>query len=69
MEAVELISSLGFPIAAFLLLFRQYQEERDDRREERQKWLESIQEHTAVLRSLRHDIQDVATDGGQDNNE
>lgn len=69
MEAVELISSLGFPIAAFLLIFRQYREERDDRREERQKWLESIQEHTEVLRSLRHDIQDVATDGGQDKNE
>lgn len=64
--AADLIGTVGFPVAAFVLMFLLYREERAERREERENWLESIQEHTAVLRDLKHDVRDVATDGGHD---
>ncbi|WBE14036.1 structural protein VP7 [Saline Natrinema sp. J7-1 virus 1] len=47
-------------------MFRLYREERNERREERSNWLDAIQEHTAVLRNMRHEVRDVATDGGED---
>lgn len=66
MQVVELLGNFGFPVVAFLLMFRLYREERNERREERSNWLDAIQEHTAVLRNMRHEVRDVATDGGED---
>ena len=62
---VELVNQVAFPIAAFVLMFHLYREERREHREERSRWLESIEEHTDVLRNLKHDVRDVATDGGE----
>ncbi|USZ73234.1 hypothetical protein [Natronosalvus halobius] len=66
MEPVELLGNFGFPVVAFLLMFRLYREERNERREERSNWLEAIKAHTGVLRDMRHDVRSVATDGGED---
>ncbi|ELZ07342.1 hypothetical protein [Natrialba aegyptia] len=64
MEPTALLNNFGFPTVAFLLMYRLYLKERDQRREERGKWLEAIQEHTAAVRDLRRDVRTVATDGG-----
>ncbi|WP_306056969.1 hypothetical protein [Natronococcus wangiae] len=66
MEPVELLGNFGFPVVAFLLMFRLYREERNERREERSNWLEALKEHTEVLRDMRNDVRTVATDGGED---
>ncbi|MCU4926648.1 hypothetical protein OB905_11755 [Halobacteria archaeon AArc-dxtr1] len=66
MEGIDIITNVGFPIAAFLLMLRLYREERNERREERESWLEAISEHTDALRDLRRDVRQVATDGGED---
>lgn len=64
---VELISQVGFPIVAFVLMFRLYRDERANRAEEREQWLNSIQEHTEAVRSLRRSLdQRALADGGQD---
>ncbi|QCS43415.1 hypothetical protein [Natrinema versiforme] len=65
MEPVALLNNFGFPAVAFGLMWRLYREERNERREERSKWLEAIQEHTAAVRDLRRDVKTVATDGGE----
>ncbi|ELY71094.1 hypothetical protein [Natrinema versiforme] len=65
MDPVALLNSFGFPTVAFLLMYRLYREERDERREERGNWLEAIEEHTAAVRDLRSDVRTVATDGGE----
>ncbi|AFO57596.1 MULTISPECIES: hypothetical protein [Natrinema] len=66
MEPTALLNQFGFPTVAFLLIFKLYREERAGRREERSKWLEAIQEHTAAVRDLRRDVRTVATDGGSE---
>lgn len=66
MELIGILNQFGFPTVAFLLMWHLYREERDERREERGKWLEAIQEHTAAVRDLRRDVRTVATDGGHD---
>ncbi|MGQ3412038.1 hypothetical protein ACT4ML_07210 [Natrinema sp. LN54] len=65
MEPTALLNNFGFPTVAFLLMYRLYLKERDQRREERGNWLEAIQEHTAAVRDLRRDVKTVATDGGE----
>lgn len=70
--AVELINQVAFPIAAFVLIFRQYRDERDQRREEREQWRKQIEELTEVMRGLRREVstrpeRSLRTDGGDDN--
>ncbi|QFU83392.1 hypothetical protein [Natronorubrum aibiense] len=69
MEPTALLNQFGFPTVAFLLMYRLYREERGERREERSKWLEAIQQHTATLKDLRRDVRTVATDGGTEQEE
>ncbi|DAC85274.1 hypothetical protein [Natrinema versiforme] len=64
MELTALLNQFGFPTVAFLLMWKLYRDERNERREERGKWLGALQEHTATLKALRRDIRTVATDGG-----
>ncbi|WP_254763353.1 hypothetical protein [Natrinema marinum] len=65
MEPTTLLNNFGFPTVAFLLMYKLYREERGERRDERNEWLEAIHEHTATLKALRRDVRTVATDGGE----
>lgn len=51
-----LIANVGFPIAAFVLMYRLYKNEKKQMREEREEWINSIKQHTKVLRSLKNEI-------------
>ena len=64
MEPLTLLNQFGFPTVAFLLMWKLYRDERDERRKERGEWLEAIHEHTETLKALRRDVRTVATDGG-----
>lgn len=66
-ELLTAVSSVGFPIVAWVLLFKHYREERKRAREERRKWMGAIKEHTEAIRSLRrsHDAP-VRPDGGRE---
>lgn len=64
----ELISTVGFPIAVSIMLFKLYREERSDRqeerkelREEREKFREAIDGQTEAFRALARRI-DKQTD-------
>lgn len=37
------IANYGFPVAAYILMIKMYQKEREDRKEERDKWLNTLQ--------------------------
>lgn len=59
----ELVSSVGFPIAVSIMLFKLYRDEREDRREERQemreerkKFRKAIDTQTQAFRSLANEI-------------
>lgn len=51
-----LISNVGFPIAAFVMMYRLYRKEKQEMRKERKKWVDSIDEHTEVLKTIRTQI-------------
>jgi len=72
----ELISSVGFPIAVAIGLYKLYREERNDRQEERQelrqerkKFREAIDGQTEAFRALARridgDEQLYLSDGGE----
>ncbi|ELY63578.1 hypothetical protein [Natrinema versiforme] len=65
MEPITVLNQFGFPAVAFGLMWRLYREERNERQDERESWLEAIQEHTDAVRDLRRDVKTVATDGGE----
>lgn len=74
----ELISTLGFPIAACVGLYKLYREERENRREERQelrderkKFREAIDGQAEAFRAMARRLEDqteapIRPDGGRD---
>lgn len=66
---VGAVAQVGFPIVAFILMYRLYREERAKAREERAEWMDSISEHTEAVRSLRQSLDRPVTDGGLDRDE
>lgn len=72
----ELVSTVGFPIAVSIMLFKLYRDEREDRREERKelreerkKFRNAIDTQTQAFRSLVNEIGSdegtALTDGGE----
>ncbi len=54
MDAViQIIQTLGFPIACVIALFYTLQKERDQNRETIEKLTQTIQENTAVIMELK----------------
>lgn len=57
MEPVSVIQTVGFPIFVCILMFRQYQKEREHRRQERQTWQQALEEQTEVLRDVKRHVE------------
>jgi len=48
----EMVSNLGFPVAAYLLMVRLYQKERESRQDERDAWLSTLEQVAGRLDTL-----------------
>lgn len=55
-EIVQLISTLGFPIAISVYLLYVSEKTRHESREDQQKWCDAINRNTAVIEALRDKI-------------
>ncbi len=47
-----LIANLGFPISCVVAMFFMWNKERNDHKEESEKWLEALNNNTAVMREI-----------------
>ena len=57
MDPITAIQSIGFPSVVCVMMFRQYQKEREHRRQERKSWQEALEEQTEVLRDVRRKVE------------
>ena len=48
----SVISNVGFPIACVVAMFYQMEREREAHREESEKWVEALNNNTAVMQSF-----------------
>lgn len=67
-DAVSLVSDVAFPVAAFLLLFRMYREERryvrdehDRAREERDTWVETVRSLQSSVERQTEAVEELNT--------
>lgn len=51
-EFVTLISNVGFPIFACIMMFKAMEKEREDHKEESEKWVEALNNNTNVMQKL-----------------
>lgn len=51
-ELVALISNVGFPIFACIMMFKAMEKEREDHKEESEKWVEALNNNTNVMKTL-----------------
>lgn len=49
---VSLISNVGFPIFACIMMFRVIDKEREDHKLESNKWIEALNNNTMVMQKL-----------------
>ena len=51
-DFIALISNVGFPIFACIMMFKAMEKEREDHKEESEKWVEALNNNTNVMKSL-----------------
>lgn len=51
-DLVALISNVGFPIFACIMMFKAMEKEREDHKEESEKWVEALNNNTNVMKTL-----------------
>lgn len=51
-EIVSIISNVGFPIACVCVMFYQMEQERQNHKEESDKWVEAINNNTMVMQKV-----------------
>lgn len=56
-ETVGLVTDIGFPIAAFLLILRLYREERESRMDERKAWLKAIEDLNKRINDVTRNLE------------
>lgn len=60
-QLVSLISNVGFPIFACIMMFKSMEKEQENHKEESDKWVEALNNNTNVMKELlnrleaRHD--------------
>ena len=51
-DLVALISNVGFPIFACIMMFKAMEKERENHKEESEKWVEALNNNTNVMKTL-----------------
>lgn len=51
-DFVSLISNVGFPIFACIMIYKAMEKEREDHKEESEKWVEALNNNTNVMKTL-----------------
>ena len=51
-EIVSLISNVGFPIFACIMIFKELEKQRDTHKTESEKWVEALNNNTNVMKEL-----------------
>lgn len=51
-DFVTLISNVGFPIFACIMMFKSMDKEREDHKEESEKWVTALNNNTNVMQKL-----------------
>lgn len=51
-DFVSLISNVGFPIFACIMMYKAMEKERKDHKEESDKWVEALNNNTNVMKTL-----------------
>ena len=51
-ELVTLISNVGFPIFACIMIFKEMEKQRENHKTESEKWVEALNNNTNVMQRL-----------------
>lgn len=51
-DFVTLISNVGFPIFACIMMFKAMEKQRDDHKTESEKWIQALNNNTNVMQKL-----------------
>lgn len=51
-DFVSLISNVGFPIFACIMMFKSMEKEQENHKQESEKWTEALNNNTAVMKEL-----------------
>lgn len=51
-DFVGLISNVGFPIFACIMMFKSMEKEQENHKQESEKWTEALNNNTAVMKEL-----------------
>lgn len=51
-DFVSLISNVGFPIFACIMIYKAMEKEREDHKQESDKWVEALNNNTNVMKTL-----------------
>lgn len=51
-QLVSLISNVGFPIFACIMMFKSMEKEQENHKEESDKWVEALNNNTNVMKEL-----------------
>lgn len=51
-DFVSLISNVGFPIFACIMMFKSMEKEQENHKQESEKWTEALNNNTMVMREL-----------------
>lgn len=51
-DFVSLISNVGFPIFACIMIYKAMEKEREDHKQESEKWVEALNNNTNVMKTL-----------------
>lgn len=60
MDIQQLISNIGFPIFCVIVMFKQWNEERQAHKEESDKWVEAIHNNTLVMQQILDQLKGAA---------
>ena len=55
-EVVSLISNVGFPIFACIMIFKAMEKEREDHKTESEKWVTALNNNTNIMQKLYEKI-------------
>jgi hypothetical protein len=51
-DFVSLISNVGFPIFACIMIYKAMEKEREDHKEESEKWVQALNNNTNVMKTF-----------------
>lgn len=57
-DLIQIISNVGFPIFACIMMFKAMDKDRDEHKAESEKWVEALNNNTNVMQKLVDRLED-----------